>query len=324
MVFYVGFFIKKYDDIIWIKISAGFYMSKADVTVLRINLLENFENLLNAVSSFSSAVRNDGNSPAWVSRTDSEIENSVDVRAKAAWLYHALWYEEGQDGRATVTCPGIIGATLATVNEAYACNAAKDDFKKAILALKTLKKSQADEFIAELHQRSAEVNSAMQRMGAARLNLKQAYRHIPILDVRPIKIGFTWSKQGKTIQRTTVSEARRLLEKRRDMPQVRNDLNRLQQIPNDEVLARVRTVCPHLRANVVFENAINTLDRRLIQAPLPIIVPLRPGERLPEFVPIPPVPLGNPRLQRSDVRIEDDVFLPTIRTFRYRQPFRCR
>ena len=298
-------------------------MSNTDATILRINLLENFENLLNTVGSFSSAVRNDANCPAWVSRTDSEIDNSVDIRAKAAWLYHALWYEDGQDGRATVTCPGIVGATPVTMNEAYACNTAKDNFKKAILALKKLRKSHADQLIAELHRRSEEVAVAMQRMGAARLNLKQAYRHIPILDVRPVKIGFTWSKQGKTIQRTTVSEARRLLEKRRDTPQVRNDLNRLQQISNDEILARVRTVCPHLRANVVFENTDNTLERRLIQAPLPIMVPLKPGERLPEFIPIPPTPVGSLRLQRSDVRIEDDVFLPTIRTFRYRQAFRA-
>ena len=296
--------------------------TSTSVTVLRINLLEKFQNLLNSVSSFSTTVRNDTNSPIWVSRTDSEIENNIDMRAKATWLYHALWYEDGQDGRTTVTCPGIVGASKATMEEAYACNTAKDNFKEAILALKGLRKSQADELIAELHQRSKEVAAAMHRMGAARLNLKQAYRHIPILDVCPIKIGFTWSKQGKTIQKTTVSEARRLLEKRRDTPQVRTDLNRLQQIPRNEVLARVRTVCPHLRANIVFKNRKNTLDRRLIQAPLPIVVPLKRGERLPEFIPIPPALVGNPRLQRSDVRIEDDVFLPTIRIFRYRQAFR--
>ena len=295
-----------------------------DVTILRIGLLTSFENLLNAVSNFTSVVRNDTNYPAWVSRTDNEIEDSVEIRSKAAWLYHALWYEDGQDGRATVTCPGIVGAAPGTVKEAYACNLAKDNFKNAVLALKKLRKAQTDELIAELHHRSQAVATAMQRMGAARLNLKQAYRHVPILDVRPVKIGFTWSKQGKTIQRTTVSEARRLLEKRRESPQVRNDLSRLQQIPNNEVLARVRTVCPHLRANVVFESKNSDLERRLIQAPLPIIVPLKPGERLPEFIPIPPTPVGNLRLQRSDVRIEDDVFLPTIRIFRYRQPFRVR
>ena len=298
-------------------------MSSSNAAILRINLLESFDNLLNLLGKFSATVRNDTNCPVWVSRTDSEIENKTNMRAKAAWLYHALWYENGQDGRATVTCPGIVGASKGTMYEAYACNTAKDNFKEAILALKTLHKSQTDELFAELHQRSEEVAIAMQRLGAARLNLKQAYRHIPILDVCPIKIGFTWSKQGKTIQKTTVSEARRLLEKRRDTPQVRSDLHRLQQIPSGEVLARVRTVCPHLRANVVFENANNNIfDRRLIQAPLPIIVPLKRGERLPEFVPIAPIPMGSPRLQRSDVRIEDDVFLPTIRIFRYRQAFR--
>jgi hypothetical protein len=58
-------------------------------------------------------------------------------------------------------------------------------------------------------------------MGAARLNLKQAYRHIPLLERCPIKIGFTWSKQGRVIQRTSVAAARRLLEQRVETPQIR-------------------------------------------------------------------------------------------------------
>lgn len=59
-----------------------------------------------------------------------------------------------------------------------------------------------------------------------------------------------------------------------------------------------------------------------MQAPLPILVPLSPGEDLPEFVPIAPEPLDSPRLRRSDVRIEDTLFLPSIRVYRYREPYR--
>jgi hypothetical protein len=162
----------------------------------------------------------------------------------------------------------------------------------------------------------------MQRMGAARLNLKQAYRHIPVLDKRPIKIGFTWSKQGRTIQRTSVQEARRLLERRRETPQTRLELERLAPIAETEMLARVRRVCPHLRANLVFQTPDDEIQRRLMQAPLPILVPLQPGEQLPEFVPIAPEPTGNQRLQRSDVRIEEEALLPTIRIHRYRFPYR--
>jgi hypothetical protein len=297
-------------------------MDKMNQTVLRINLLESFEYLLESLNVFCMAVRHDVGIPAWVSRTEQEIAQNIPMRIKAVRLYHALWYEEDQEGRETLTCPGIVGGTEETLAAAHACNAAKDNFKSAILALKALSKPESNALLMDLYKRNQEVAAAMKRIGAARLNLKQAYRHIPVLNKRPTKIGFTWSKQGRTIQRTTVIEARRLLERRSDTPQVRLELQRLANISEQEMLARVRSVCPHLRANILFENGQSGIERRLMQAPLPILIPLSPRERLPEFVPISPEPVGSLRLQRSDVRIEDELFLPTIRIYRYREQYR--
>lgn len=291
------------------------------MTLLRIQLLESFEQMLAAVNEFCTVLRRDTALPVWVSRTEQELEEGLDMRVKAVHLYQALWYEEGQEGRETLTCPGIVGAGPQTLAAAHACNAAKDGFKTAVLALKNLTKPNANALLADLHKRNEEVAAAMQRIGAARLNLKQAYRRIPFLEERPLKIGFTWSKQGRTIQRTSVAEARRLLERRRETPQVRLELQRLAGISQSEMLARVRRVCPHLRANIVFARA-QGVERRLMQSPLPILVPLQPGERLPEFVPVSPEPAGSQRLQRSDVRIEESVFLPSIRAYRYRERYR--
>jgi hypothetical protein len=292
-------------------------------TILRIELLENFQHLLTDLNQFCATVHHDYRLPAWVSRTEQEVHAGLDVRAKAISLYQALWYQDSQDGRETLTCPGIIGASPPTLEAAHACNAAKDAFKAAVLQLKTLSKAEAGLIMTDLHRRNEEVATAMKRMGAARLNLKQAYRHIPLLVRRPLKIGFTWSKQGRTIQRTSVGETRRLLERRRETPQVELELRRLTSLPDSEQLARVRGVCPHLRANIVFADGGRASQRRrLIQAPLPILVPLQANEPLPDFVPIESEPQDSPRLRRSDVRIEDDVFLPSIHVYRYREPYR--
>lgn len=295
---------------------------KTSKSELRITLFESFTNLLSVVNKFCHSLRHNESLPIWVSRTPLEINTDVSMRTKAINLFQALWYEDGQEGRDTLTCPGIIGADFETLNLAKTCNEAKDTFKKAVLALKTLPKADMDTLMEDLHRRNETVATAMKRMGAARLNLKQAYRHIPVLDKRPVKIGFTWSKQGRTIQRTSVQEARRLLERRRETPQTRLELERLAPIVETEILARVRPVCPHLRANLVFQNPAKEVQRRLMQAPLPILVPLKPDEELPEFVPIAPDPPTSQRLQRSDVRIEEDVFLPTIRVHRYRTRYR--
>lgn len=298
-------------------------MRVSSAVALRVTLLASFEALLARLDAFCATVRQDTTLPAWVSRTEPELIDGLDMRFKAIQLYRALWYEDSQDGRETLTCPGIIGAGSDTLAAARACNTAKDDFKGAVLALKTLGRLEANAAMADLHRRQESVAVAMRRMGAARLNLKQAYRHIPLLEQRPLKIGFTWSKQGRVIQRTSVAVARRLLEQRVETPQIQLDLQRLAQIRDDEMLARVRGVCPHLRANIVFAAPVGAgVQRRLMQAPLPILVPLQRGERLPEFVPVAPEPPANPRLRRADVRIEDDPFLPSVRIHRYRIPYR--
>ncbi len=291
---------------------------------LRMEVLERFKNLLAALDDLAAAVHADAGLPAWVSRSDAEIQDGVDMRRKAVLLYRALWYEHSQDGRETLTCPGIVGASPATLTVAQACNAAKDAFKQAVLALKGLDRTDAVAVMADLHRRQENVALALQRMGASRMNLKQAYRHVPLLERRPLKIGFTWSKQGRVIQRTSVALARQLLERRVETPQVRLELQRLAEIGEDEMLARVRSVCPHLRANIVFVGVAGGVHRRLMQVPLPVLVPLRPGESLPEFVAVPPDPPVALRLRRADVRIEDQPFLPSIRVHRYRTPYRDR
>lgn len=286
---------------------------------VRITLLDSFENLLNQLDNLCTAVRQDSALSAWVSRTEAELVQNLDMRSKAVQLYRALWYEDSQDGRETWTCPGIVGASPATLIAARACNLAKDEFKAAVLALKTLGRAGIGDAMADLHQRWEAVAEAMRRMGAARLNLKQAYRHIPMLEQRPLKIGFTWSKQGRVIQRTSVATVRRLLEQRVETPQTRLELQRLSAVSSDEPLARVRRVCPHLRANIVFaESERSGIVRRLMQTPLPILVPLLSGDRLPEFVTVLPDPPVSVRLRRADVQIEDEPFLVSVRVYRYR------
>lgn len=292
-----------------------------DSSLLRINLLDCFDSLLEHLQAFGKSLAADRRLPIWVSRSEQEIEQGLDMRPKAVRLFQSLWYEDGQDGRETITCPGLIGASTGTLQAAIDCNTAKNAFRDAVLALKKLRKPEADALLDELHRRDPDVALAMRRMGTARLNLKQAYRHIPLLDARPVKVGFTWSRQGRTIQRIDHGRVRTLLERRSETAQTRLELDKLSRLPPDEPLARVRPVCPHLRANVVFDVGGDT-ERRLVQTPLPLLVPLQAGEDLPEFVPVPPHPVGTDRLRRSDVRLEDEPFLVSLRVYRYRERYR--
>jgi hypothetical protein len=266
-------------------------------------------------------ILNDEKLLAWVLLTEAELESRVSMRNKAVRLYSAIWYEDDQDGRETITCPGIIGASPETLAAANACNTAKDAFKMTVLALKALGRLEANLIIADLQHRQKSVATAMRSIGAARLNLKQAYRHLPILEKRPLKIGFTWSKNGRVIQRMNRTTVKQLLEQRVVTPQIRLELQLLSELHDSETLARIRSICPHLRANIVFSGC-NDVKRRLMQTPLPILVPLLPGEMLPEFVPITTELQIRPRMRRADIKIEDKPFLPSVRVHRYRVPYR--
>ncbi len=296
------------------------------VAALHSELFIRFEAMLTLLDTCCVQILSDEKLLAWVLLTEEESESMVSMRNKAVRLYSSIWYEDDRDGRETITCPGIVGASPETLAAANACNIAKDAFKMAVLDLKALGRLEANLIIADLQHRQEFVATAMRSIGAARLNLKQAYRHIPILEKRPLKIGFTWSKNGRVIQRMNRTTVKRLLEQRVETPQTRLELQLLSELHDSEALARIRSICPHLRANIVFSGCNNdvngTIQRRLMQTPLPILVPLLPGEMLPEFVPITTEPQIRPRMRRADIKIEDKPFLPSVRVHRYRVPYR--
>lgn len=282
---------------------------------LRSNLLMRFEELVIVLKDLCTHIMEEADIGAWIPITELELANGLKIRNKAVQLYNALWYDNQEDGRETITCPGIIGASPHTLAIANACNIAKEAFKLAVLALKSQKDCEKFK-----QNRQETILTVMRSLGIARLNLKQAYRRIPVIQTKPIRIGFTWSKQGKVIQRMSKLSVQRLLEKRANTQPY--ELQLLSEIHQDEKLAHVRSICPHLLANVVLPGANGTI-RRLIQAPLPILIPLSIGESLPSFVPITPEYQHNKiRTKRIDVQIENKPFLPSVRIHRYRNPYR--
>ncbi len=77
----------------------------SDPSTLRISLLETFNELDEKLRYFCSCLRHD-TSPLWISRSEIEIDAGIDMRSKAVRLFQTLWYEDGQDGRETLTCLG--------------------------------------------------------------------------------------------------------------------------------------------------------------------------------------------------------------------------
>ncbi|ATX76858.1 conserved hypothetical protein, DNA replication terminus site-binding protein domain protein [Reinekea forsetii] len=226
-----------------------------------------------------------------------------------------LWYHEDQDGRETRVYPGLIGLTRQQFTYANEINIAKDTFRSTIAQIKELDKANWREIQGRLARRYQALNDQMSREGLNRLHLKQVFRHLPLVVSRPEKVGFSWYTSGRSIKKTSKQQAYELLCKlNTDSSHIRIQLERLASLSDDEPLARVQKQAPILRANLIFADK----KRRSLNVSLPLLFPHEGKGELPEFN-VPPIepPPQRTRLVRSDNRIDDDAFLPSIRVHRY-------
>lgn len=246
-------------------------------------------------------------------------QQSTDIH----WLRRALldfWYQDGQDGRATRSYIGLIAADDALLEAVSRINAAKTDFSDTLAEIRQQAAELIPEIKAVLPFRHPALHSHLRGKGLARLHLKQCWRHLPVADAPLSRVRLAWYTSGRSIKRLTVREAeRKLLELNNEAPHIRIQLKRLAGVPDSEPLAQVQQQAPVMRANLFFEEPLDDgRTRRAMNLPLPLFIPTSdgrlPSHNLPNIQP----PTGRTRARRSDERLEDEVFLPSVRVFRYK------
>ncbi|GAB6875061.1 DNA replication terminus site-binding protein [Halomonas shantousis] len=241
----------------------------------------------------------------------------------AEWLRRALfdfWYLDGQDGRVTRTYVGLIAADPPLMHAVERVNLAKSEFSELISQVQKEKPGMIAEIKATLPFRHPMLNDHLKQQGLARLHLKQSWRHIPTADAELSRVRLAWYSSGRSIRRLTVSQVEKmLLSLDADAPHIRIQLGKLASIPSGEPLARVQKQAPLMRANLFFrEPLVDGRLRRAMNVALPLFIP-SPDGRLPDYNRPPPFPPEKRmRAKRSDERLEEEVFLPSLRVYRYR------
>lgn len=298
------------------------------VSELRINVLDAFSALTQSLSDLCAAIKSDSAFIAWTQNDSNFFSEEPDLnpREKTIKVLNQLEYIEHQAGRDIIVCAGFICASDSTLKLALRVNECKDLFKKSILSLKKIKIDHENnenrvltEKIDSTSQKHLPIRQALQQMGLARLHLKQCYRKIPILPHAPQKISWTWA-HTRAIQKISVCEAKKRLEKRGRDVGIQMQLQKLAYLNSHEPLAIVQELAPHLRANIVF-NEENIEKRTMIKGPIPIFFPGTAKTPYPSFTP-PYKKQGRNqnRSLRSDVRLDPVPYLPAIRTHRYINP----
>ncbi|WP_110649211.1 DNA replication terminus site-binding protein [Salinicola peritrichatus] len=248
-----------------------------------------------------------------------------DVNVDAHWLRRALtdfWYQDGQDGRETRNYIALIVAGPELMEQVHAVNASKASFAAILKHIRESAPKLIPEIKAVLPFRHPVLHDHLRGQGLARLHLKQCWRQLPVADAPLSRVRLAWYTSGRSIKRLSVREAEDKL-KRMDQaaPHIRIQLRKLADVPDGEPLAQIQQQAPVMRANLFFREALEDgRMRRAMNLPLPLFIP-DPTLRLPHRndPPIRP-PATRTRAKRSDQRLEDEPFLPSLRVYRYRNP----
>jgi len=254
--------------------------------------------------------------PCWVPIAENE---SFDQELhKAARYYQDYWYQGDQDGRETRSCFGLISGTQEQVILARAINGHKARFKKLVGDLKKQDSSGWLDLKGQLNKRHADIHEQLHFSGQSRLHLKQTWRTLPVLDRRPHRVGMNWYTSGRSINKITVEQAQAALEQMdTGAPHIVTQLAQLGNLPANTPLARVQNQAPTMRANFMFDDSVEP-QRLAMNVSLPVLFLDEEDKGLPVHnVPEFEAPEIRKRAVRSDRKIEDEPFLPSIRTHLY-------
>lgn len=295
---------------------------------LNITVIDAFQKLVQALDQFETTLDHDNDLPAWVQPTDYfHFTAQCHYRHQAMRLIKQLEYLEDQAPREILIMAGFIAASPQTIEAAHQLNEAKCAFKESIITLKQQKiklpkitQAALNEAIHDYH-RHRKIASNLNRIGLARLHLKQCYRLIPILPDHPKKISWTWA-HTRSIKKITRQQAEQMLIKKGQDQGIQYQLEKLYQLPANEPLAIIQELAPHLRANIVFhKDTSHSSLRMMIKGPVPILYPENAAYPIPEYSPptLKKAKSGD-RLTRNDVKIDPHPYIPAIRAHRYTSP----
>lgn len=225
--------------------------------------------------------------------------------AYLAALITTIQYQDDQHPKSTVRASGLVGASQAVIDGINHVNDLKAAFKEAVTQVPS-------------RQRRAMIRHFP---GLSRL---QAYRELVALEKHPDGAHFFWAANKTGSARKTVAELRKDLEVERDsvpatdthlLQAIQFDLEKLADLPDNEVLAKRRPIRLHPQCNIWVNGQIAAQE----DAYLPIFYLRDTAYPDPKVTSLPASSEQGNRQRgvRSDRKVEEEPFLERIHVYRY-------
>ena len=306
-------------------------LSDQQLLAIQADVLARFTTLQAAMATLLTQLRQENDYPAQV-----EQQAGVEARRLAITSYQSFYYEG--DGKETCTTCwiGAVGASLETLQQAARVNTCKDDFKTAMAPLsgRSVMVKNVDPASPASTVSTPLARVVLERIGLKGIAQRHVTRHIPLLDERPRRLGFTKTKRSPSVERISLDIARRRLERLGEAPTIAEQLQRLdaliaanRHLPSarQEPLAIVNTVPLHVRCNVPY-TTVDPVTGAPKQAyrqkkwSLPVLYPADAGDAL-LAIRWPTLP-NNGNTSRGKRKIEVEKLLPDLNAHRYLPAYR--
>lgn len=276
------------------------------------------ENLESKIGSFVALLSEAGD--PFCSSVPAPFLKDLDALSLIRKGYRDIYYHDDTlDGRFTPVYIGAIGVDPACFESAISVNLAKDAFRAECSRMESTLRVRDSRPLSRSGA-AKHMRSLLREAGYGKLSLKQAYRHIPIVQQTPKSVRFSYVSKGKSISKISVEEALALLESA-DFESASADIDRrsLMALPADRELARVQDQAGHYKINLTFSSEIVVDFVLPSQVYLPIVYPIAKGlpPKRQDELPAPNLDFESPRKIRSDRKLCDEPIAPSIRVYDY-------
>ncbi len=273
------------------------------------------------------------------------VPDPAAAMAKVIDAYTAIDFVGEREDELPETVVGVVGVPSHVLERARAVNEAKDQFKQACRTLWERKMSAPvkDEKGDPLVKPMPWARLMLRELGRPRLSMVAAYRHIPLLESAPVRVGYVRAKSRSVYRRAREDLVSLLNESLR--PEAAEDLARLRKLPpRERFLAEVGEHYDQIRVNVTLPTppppkgkprkgaAVNksatmakvgkrkSPNRRQLNGALPILYDRKGCTTLPPITF--PRPVDAPPSGKAPRRklLKDEPYLKTLPVHRYVNP----
>lgn len=249
--------------------------------------------------------------------------------ATAGAVYSCLSHEHGGDGRDTWQLAGLLVVPQVVLLMADELNGAKEDLEVVLSRCRQAlgRKLGVTDVLHRLSRYPGttpdRVRGFLAQVGRGRLHLRHCTRRIVVVHDRPASISLSWMRARRSIRKITPEACMEKLlairEKKGDSPGIAAQIAQLNHLGVQEagLLRQVQTVShPSVKGTVSWPNGSRS-ELGYLSMPALIASDHSSGSsgRLPPHSRPPASPPDVQRRSRSDARLSEAPFLPSIRVF---------